>query len=234
VLLAAVDSIGAVRVKARTVRTIRLRTGWLRFSVRGLMLVVVATGVWLGWLARNARIQREAVASIKRAGGHVLYDWQWKNGHLIRGAKPSEGRWMSDFLGVDYFHDVTGDFLLGTDSSDDELESIGRLTRVELLILGGSRVTDRGLSHLRGMRALQLLEVFSPHVTDDGLAHLAGLSTLRHLNLSHNGVTDRGLRHLVGLANLRTLRMRRTRVTYRGLEPLRQALPCCEFLVGDD
>jgi internalin A len=37
--------------------------------VRGLILLVLVVGVWLGWIIRSARIQREAVAAIQRAGG---------------------------------------------------------------------------------------------------------------------------------------------------------------------
>jgi hypothetical protein len=140
---------------------------------------------------------------------------------------------MSEFSEVDYFHDVTSVHIFGADGCDDELISVGRLARVEVLLLGGLRVTDRGLSHVNGMRSLLILEVFSPLVTDAGLAHLAGLTTLRHLNLSHTSITDRGLRHLTGLTNLRTLKLRRARVTKDGLQRLRQALPDCEFIAGD-
>jgi hypothetical protein len=54
---------------------------FLRFSVRGLIVVVLVIGIWMGWLVRSATIQREAVAAIqKNAGGFVIYNWQWNNG----------------------------------------------------------------------------------------------------------------------------------------------------------
>ena len=40
----------------------------LRFSVRGLIVVVLLVGGWFGWEVRSARIQREAVAAITKAG----------------------------------------------------------------------------------------------------------------------------------------------------------------------
>ena len=49
---------------------------FLRFSVRGLIVLVLVIGVWLGWIVRSARIQREAVAAIQHAGGQVAYDWE--------------------------------------------------------------------------------------------------------------------------------------------------------------
>ncbi len=44
---------------------------YLRLSVRSLIVVVVLIGATLGWIARSARLQREAVAAILKAGGHV-------------------------------------------------------------------------------------------------------------------------------------------------------------------
>ena len=46
---------------------------FLRFSVRGLIVVVLAIGGCLGWVDRSAGIQREAVARIRGAGGFVFY-----------------------------------------------------------------------------------------------------------------------------------------------------------------
>jgi hypothetical protein len=45
-----------------------IRRPWrrhLRFSVRGLIVLVLVTGGWLGWVARGARIQREAVSAAR-------------------------------------------------------------------------------------------------------------------------------------------------------------------------
>jgi hypothetical protein len=54
---------------------------YLRFSVRGLIVLVLVIGAGLGWIVRSARMQREAVAAIKNAGGSVSYDWRWSNGN---------------------------------------------------------------------------------------------------------------------------------------------------------
>ena len=43
----------------------------LRFSVRGLIIVVLVIGGWLGWIVRSAHIQRDAVATIENSRGHV-------------------------------------------------------------------------------------------------------------------------------------------------------------------
>ncbi len=39
---------------------------FLRFSVRGLIVLVLVIGAGLGWIVRSAQVQREAVAAIER------------------------------------------------------------------------------------------------------------------------------------------------------------------------
>ena len=60
---------------------------YLRFSVRGLIVLVLVIGAGMGWIVRSARIQREAVAAIVNDRGGVLYDWEWSNGEFIPGGK---------------------------------------------------------------------------------------------------------------------------------------------------
>ena len=73
------------------------RPRWLRLSVRGLMVLTLIIGGGLGWLGRGARIQRNAVAAIQKAGGTVAYDWEWKSGVYRVGAKPfaPNGSWIA-------------------------------------------------------------------------------------------------------------------------------------------
>jgi hypothetical protein len=54
-------------------------------------------------MAREARIQRDAVAAIEKTEGDIAYNWEWKNHNRIRGAKPWAPRWLVDRIGVDYF-----------------------------------------------------------------------------------------------------------------------------------
>ena len=65
-----------------------------RFSVRGLVSLILLIGAVLGWLVRSAHIQRDAVAAIRRAGGSVMYDWQWKNGEPNANGKLRWPKWL--------------------------------------------------------------------------------------------------------------------------------------------
>ena len=80
---------------------------FLRFSVRGLIVLVLVVGAGLGWIVREAHIQRDAVAAITTIGGEVNYDWEWCDGAPVPGAQPSAPRWLVDLLGVDYFGHAT-------------------------------------------------------------------------------------------------------------------------------
>ena len=80
---------------------------FMRFSVRRLIVLVLVVGAALGWIVRGARIQREAVSEIRRAGGTVKYNWDESNGMFIASHKPWAPGWLVNLVGVDYFGHVT-------------------------------------------------------------------------------------------------------------------------------
>lgn len=65
-------------------------------------------------------------------------------------------------------------------------------------------------------------------ITDAGLQHLKGLKNLNSLDLSFTQVTSEGLQHLKRLKNLKSLKLKWTRVS--GVEDLRTALPECQII----
>jgi hypothetical protein len=140
--------------------------------------------------------------------------------------------------------------------TDDDLRVIAGLTRMRILNLNVTGVSDRGLAHLGGLKDLQILYLSRTRVTDAGLKYLEGLPRLRSLvlhgtavgdaGLAHLGrvrslevlyldetrVGDAGLAHLKGLTGLRALDLRGTRVTVAGLghlRGLRQLRYCLEL-----
>src|SRR5262245_2007903 len=92
----------------------RWRLSPRRISVRALMIAVLVLGVGLGWVVHRARVQRDAVAAIEHAGGRVVYDWAWVDGHAAPpGAGPPAPRWLVDLLGPDYFGHPAAIYLIG-------------------------------------------------------------------------------------------------------------------------
>jgi internalin A len=203
---------------------------FVRFSVRRLILVVFVIGAGLGWIVRQAHIQRDAVAEIMKAGGSVRYDWDWSEGKSIPGGECWAPRWIVDIIGVDYFGQVTVVILYPcSTASEQAIVQVGRLTRLELLFVGPC-ASDEGLEHLKGLTNLSNLSLDSAQVTDAGLAHLRGLTKLTCLSLPFTRITDAGLVHLKGLANLSTISLSGTRVTAAGAKELQRTLPSLTIL----
>jgi hypothetical protein len=200
------------------------RRHWLRISVRGLIVVVLIVGGLLGWMVRAARIQREAVAAIKKSGGLVQYEWESRNGHRILNGKPWWPKWLVERVGIDYFGHVTY-VGFGKQISDVDLVPVGTLRELERLDLNRSPVTDSGLIHLRGLTRLRRLVLVGPKVSDAGLDHLAGLTGLESLILTDAPITDTGLVRLKELIKLKEVSLAGTAVTDAGVRELQQALP---------
>jgi internalin A len=161
--------------------------GRMRLSVRALMVIVLITGGGLGWVVHRARVQRDAVAAIERTGGYVAYDWQRVQDTVSRDKKPGYPEWIVRLLGMDYFGHVVwvGLFHRG---SDLEMIHVGKLSRLEILDLDESAVTDAGLIHLKGLTRLKRLDLRAAKVTDAGLEHLKKLSGHPSIHLGWNKV----------------------------------------------
>jgi hypothetical protein len=102
----------------------------------------------------------------------------------------------------------------------------------------GTKVTDAGLKHVKGLTQLKELYVRGSQITDAGLESLKELQLLQVLDLNDTVITDVGLKHLAGLTELRKLWIGNTRVTDVGLEQLKtltqlQALDCSNTPISD-
>jgi hypothetical protein len=202
----------------------------LRLRTRGLLLLVLVAAVILGWIQNNARVQRDAVAAIQRAGGSVVYDFG-----VARSPQDSPGTtrgWLGALvsaLGVDYFYNVTAVACGERPITDAELAHIGRLGRLRSLTAFRTRATDAGLGRLCGLVKLEVLILGAPDVTDAGLAQLRGLRSLEIFWLEDAQITDAGLSSLIGRRGLRSVTIRsRGTITAEGTRRLRQSLPRIE------
>ena len=86
--------------------------------------------------------------------------------------------------------------------------------------LGLTPLTDAGLAHISECPGLRVLNVYSTDVGDAGLAHLKGCTGLQVLNLHRTKVTDAGFKHLKELKQLTELRLADTAASDAGLEQL--------------
>lgn len=210
----------------------------LRLTLGGMMLLVLVIGVALGWVVRGAKVQRDAVAAIRLAGGTVIYEEPsgWKGARGVR--------WLRSRLGTDLFDRVVAAHRKGGD--DRLMTQVGRLPHLDLLTLSHTEITDRGfssvadlpgltsvsldrnpnltgacLTHLRHHPAIRWLSYVGDGLRDEHLALLAPMTSLEELQLHSPDYGDAGLIHLRGLSKLKSLRVDVSRVTDRGLAELR-------------
>jgi hypothetical protein len=156
------------------------RRRFLRHSVRGLLAAVLVTGAGLGWIVRSAAIQRDAVAVIKRSGGHVEYS----SSRLIP-------QWLVEQFGVDYFSHVVRVVLFApVPITPHQLHAVNQLDQLEKLLIPGEGITDTTLRQLRAQPALRTLSLESTAVSDAGLAHLRRFKSLRYLSLEDTNSSD--------------------------------------------
>ena len=120
--------------------------------------------------------------------------------------------------------------------TNDDLKSIGVLTKVRELNLGGpilkekggktifepKQIDDDGLQHLVGLTELTSLQLDGTHITDAGLKHLAGMKKLRTLILSNTQVTDEGMEQLTKLPKLENVMLLETKITETGVGVLKR------------
>ena len=210
----------------------------IQLSIRALMVVILVLGGGFGWLAhlvRQARIQGSAVTAITKAGGSVLYDWQFENGNVrvkpggntISYEVPGWPNWLVDRLGVDAFGSVTDVSFRRSpmNPSANEialaLAEVGKLNRLKHLTFVLTPVSDAGLAHLEGLSNLESLMLRGQNgVTDAGVAHLARMTSLKGLYLENSQISDAGLAYVSRLTGLETLNLARTRIGDAGLAQL--------------
>lgn len=111
-----------------------------------------------------------------------------------------------------------------TDSGTAHLK---RLSRLAVIHLSGSEITDESLRVFGTMRQLEELSLQRNRFTDRGLAHLKDLKLLRSLavDLGVTDITDAGLVHLEGCQRLERLLVQHTNVTAAGVARLQRAVP---------
>lgn len=156
---------------------------YLTVKVRSLLVVVSITGAWMGYVVRQARVQRDAVAAINRAGGRVCYASELNSrlgGNTLSGWRSLIG----SFVGIDY---------------------VDHVASVDLHPNGAKADCQQAFDRLVDLKQIRIVNLMGPSVHDDVLAQLSTAKSLEILLLQFTGVTDGGLVHLGKLANLRSL-----------------------------
>lgn len=128
---------------------------WFQFSLRTLLVgtavVAAILAVGLRWIVPAQR-QRAAVRLVESLGGTAKYaEWSTDDPFVVL--------MLREFLPRDYFDGVVYVNLESTNATDDVIDVLNGLTKLEGLDLKSTDVTDAGLLHLRKLRSLKFLTV---------------------------------------------------------------------------
>jgi hypothetical protein len=211
---------------------------FFQLSTRGLMILVLVVGVWLGWLVNAARVQRSAVTAIEKSGGRAWYCWQRNSLDAYR-ADPEERPWwpgwVIDRFGIDLFGSVVKVDFAGAGATDHDLIHVGHLSGLEYLsITSEPRVSGVGFQQLARLTNLRCLNLMSTSIRDAELIYLGGLENLEELNLfGCEQLTGAGLAHLKALRKLRILVLDRTPITADGLIHIENLTNLKELYLND-
>ena len=200
---------------------------WLRISIRALMALILLIACALGWMVNRARVQRIAVAAVRKAGGTAMYDFERSWATAPRRRLPAWRRLIANAIGIDFVSSVT---LIQTplDGSDSNCQNVlarlGDFERLEYVNLIGPTVGDDVIASLRDKTRLRIIVLQHAQITNAGLAHLKGLTNLRQVFVNDCELSDEALLHLKAVPNLDSLRLIDTRITDGGLRHLRACL----------
>jgi Leucine-rich repeat (LRR) protein len=198
--------------------------------VRTLLLLVVATGGVIGWVAYQARVQREAVAAIQRVGGRAMYEMPRSRRLPPAPPKSPTKLWVRKLLGDDAIDSVK--FVgMSLDRVDDPLmKKIGTLRQLEYLGFMvrafPQSLTQEGISELHRLTALRDFSANRGPGVDgpvDVTPLLAGIGNQRHLQrlgLANAHPRDEDLARIGALVELEELRLDGRAITNAGFAHL--------------
>jgi internalin A len=139
--------------------------------------------------------------------------------------------------------------------TDVNVESIGALTQLESLNMGGAGVSDVGMKALANMASLKSLDLSRMEITAQGLEpvtkmiklqrlnlwqcariddkaaqHLLKMTSLEIVDLGDTAVTDKLLDDLTGMKSLKLVLVGGTKITPARVEQFRKARPDCRII----
>ena len=113
---------------------------------------------------------------------------------------------------------------------EEDLASLGKLTRLVDLRIQCNGLGDAAMPHLAGLASLKDLTVGFP-ISDDAMKYLAGMKKLAVVQLRGN-ISKRGLRHLERLKSLQMLYLwTPNELSPPALDRLKKSLPALHFLM---
>lgn len=206
---------------------------WLRFSVRGLLLLVLLVSIPLGLIGRDlirSKSEEYLVNDIQIADGYVRYDYVYQvmpppgtMGLTIAKFDEHEpkGHWLArKILGENIYSYVTIVNLRRADDPNQVLPRIATFSRLEKLSLAEAALTDESVDAISQLRQLRELYLESIELSPQQMRKLAAINSLETLYFTGSFATDDVLEQVANFKNLQEITLRDTAITNRALQSL--------------
>jgi len=120
---------------------------WYQYSLRSMLLIMILfcfLFAWVGVKIRQAQKQKEVVALLEQEGVSVYYDYfEWGKYN----PQPPGPKWVHEWLGIDFFNDVSTVSLSRDDLVD--LSPLKDLTSLQCLTFWGGHLTREEVQNLQ-------------------------------------------------------------------------------------
>ena len=183
---------------------------WLKFSIRGALVLVTFIALAFGVISNRANRQLKTLAAIKEAGGDY---------RLHSNSKWIVSNILNRLFGEEAFAKITMVNLRDTDASDELVMLVAGFHTCSDLDLSGTKITDVAVQNISDL-PLRVLWLQECPITDESGKHLANTKTLQRLLLNGCDCTDALIANLGILPELRDLGLRGTKVTSEGMDQI--------------
>ncbi len=202
------------------------RPRWLRYSLRGLLVMVLVLSVALAgyvWLLQDLHEQQAIEARLNELGCRAKWDMEYREDFPLPVKRaPTVPIWVIELLGGDPNSQITAisvDYDSPSEGNADKLHAALSIANdlqefCSLSIQGDHRDPPR--SQLDGFRApgtTKMLFLSRVDLTDETLREIGQLIELKRLSVHEVSVPDDAVHHLSGLTQLKALTLDRTNVT---------------------
>jgi hypothetical protein len=183
----------------------------IRFSLRGILLLLTLACLYLGIRVCQYREVARVTQLIRQTGGGIGYGYAQSSREGSTFSEPQSSWTFRLLIGASREDQISSIWLY-----DDRM--VGRSSDEFLAQLA---------AHKDGLSNLREISFNADDVTNVGVKHLAVFLHLEYLDLSNTKIDDASVPALARLSNLRALDLAGTEVSGEGVSALRKLLPRC-------
>lgn len=184
------------------------KLGWIKFSLRTLLLLTGIVAVAFAIVANRANRQNRTLSAIKELGGEY---------RLANNSRSFSLGLLGRIFGDEAFADVRSVSLRDTAATDELVAELSKLQSLSDIDLSGTQTTDRGVMAISGL-PLRVLWLQGCPVTDLSGLYLSRTTTLEKLAMNATECTDQFLANLSPHPNLTNIGLNGTNVTSQGMK----------------